>query len=65
MKSGGVGEGGWRERDGGSSKAVTKHITRRWLAQKREEASLVSPDDLELTPFRAYSAIYYGHEVFQ
>lgn len=24
-------------------------------------ASLVSPGDLELTPFRAYSAIYYGH----
>lgn len=24
------------------------------------EQSLVSPGDLELTPFRAYSAIYYG-----
>ena len=33
----------------------------RWWNPAAIAASLISPDDLELTPFRAYSAIYYGH----
>jgi len=32
-----------------------------WWNPTAIAASLVPPSDLELTPFRAYSAIYYGH----